>query len=453
MQLRKEHDSPFHEFIMVVIQAGYTYRVDRGREVGPVLDALKKQGVPSVDTIALLHLTSLEELDGTSYCAIELCWGSDKMIDLKLVLDICFQIHNKSGPRYKLLTHNCYFFAQTIIMIVVRKTVSCKLDKMLEEAVSNVMPQRSLLALRARALGAIQLYSLEWKPLWEQLSKVPLKKWEWEWLRQELELSFRKQGEREQKWVEWRQQQVWVQVWKRVQERVQEREQERERERLQWERLQWERLERIWQEQERRLALAGRPGQAWRPGQGRGREQGWWWGQERERERELEREREVQREVQRIQWRMQRWMQELALQLAPELLRMQELALELVQLLGVQLGSVLGVQLGLALGKLLGLALGELGSALEVHLVPMLGLELSAQLGAQLKLQQNPNLFLHLLLLPQQQYKLLQQRQPQELHDLEDLELVWKLVWQLTWKALTAALERALIGEMEPGWF
>src|ERR1700733_9909915 len=75
IQLRKEHDSPFHEFVMVVTQAGYTYRVDRGRE-GPILDALKEKGAPSVDTIALLHLTSLEELDGTSYCAIELCWGS-----------------------------------------------------------------------------------------------------------------------------------------------------------------------------------------------------------------------------------------------------------------------------------------------------------------------------------------------------------------------------------------
>jgi hypothetical protein len=108
---------------MVVTRAGYMYRVDRGRE-GPVLDTLKRQGVPPVDTIALLpHLTSLEELDGTSYCRIELCWGSDKAIDLKLVLDVCFQIHNESGTRYKLLTHNCYFFAQTIIMIAVRKTV------------------------------------------------------------------------------------------------------------------------------------------------------------------------------------------------------------------------------------------------------------------------------------------------------------------------------------------
>ena len=133
VQLRKEHVTPFHEFIMVLTQAGCMYRVDRGRDFGSVFDTLKKPGVTPVDTIALLPLLSLEQLDETSYCTIELCWGSNKTIDLKLVLDICFQIHNKSGKRYKLLTHNCYFFAQTIIMITVRKTVVCKLDEVLED--------------------------------------------------------------------------------------------------------------------------------------------------------------------------------------------------------------------------------------------------------------------------------------------------------------------------------
>src|ERR1700733_8492804 len=134
VQLRKEHKSPFHEFVMVLTKAGYYYRMERGRDrEGTILDMMRENGVPPVDTIARLDLTSLEQLDGTSYCAIELCWGSDKTVDLKLVLDICFQIHNNSGKRYKLLTHNCYFFAQTIIMITVRKTVTCNLYKVLRD--------------------------------------------------------------------------------------------------------------------------------------------------------------------------------------------------------------------------------------------------------------------------------------------------------------------------------
>ena len=51
-------------------------------------------------------------------------------IDLKLVLDICFEIHNDSGKRYRLLTRNCYFFAQTIIIIGVRRTVALAEDRL-----------------------------------------------------------------------------------------------------------------------------------------------------------------------------------------------------------------------------------------------------------------------------------------------------------------------------------
>ena len=123
MQLRREHDPPFHEFIMIETQSDFIYRVDRGRAGGPVLGVIR-EGVPAQDTIALLRVTSLEQLDRTSYSMIELRWGNDKTIDLQLVLDICFHIHNTSGNRYKLLTYNCYFFAQTIIMITVRKTIA-----------------------------------------------------------------------------------------------------------------------------------------------------------------------------------------------------------------------------------------------------------------------------------------------------------------------------------------
>lgn len=144
MQLRKEHAAPaYHEYILLLTRAGNTYRVDRGRD-GPVLDAMRDQGVPPFDTIAMLQLTSWEELDRTSYCVIGLRWEGAKTIDLKLVLDICFQIHNKSGKRYKLLTHNCYFFAQTIIMIAVRKTVACrtKLDKALKRGMRGITWKR-----------------------------------------------------------------------------------------------------------------------------------------------------------------------------------------------------------------------------------------------------------------------------------------------------------------------
>ena len=136
LQLRKEHRSPAHESILVLTQGNYAYRIDRSRG-GPVLDTVTEQGVPPHDTITPLRLASTDELDETSYCMVELCWGNEKTVDLLLVLNICFQIHYESGKRYKLLTHNCYFFSQTIIMIVIRKIVVCRarLDQALKRGI------------------------------------------------------------------------------------------------------------------------------------------------------------------------------------------------------------------------------------------------------------------------------------------------------------------------------
>lgn len=127
MQLRDEHAVPFHQFIVVQTQGELTcaYRVDRGREKKgwSVFDTIKKLGVPPRDTIALLQ-QPLEELDKTSHCAKKLYCSDDKHIDLSSVLAICFRINNNWGTRYNLITHNCYFFARTII-----DTCDDKLDK------------------------------------------------------------------------------------------------------------------------------------------------------------------------------------------------------------------------------------------------------------------------------------------------------------------------------------
>lgn len=63
MQLRREHVAPpsFHEFVMILTWGSLTY-------------------VPPRDVIAPLQLTSWEELDRSSYCMVESCWGGDKLI-------------------------------------------------------------------------------------------------------------------------------------------------------------------------------------------------------------------------------------------------------------------------------------------------------------------------------------------------------------------------------------
>jgi hypothetical protein len=118
MQLRTEYVAPYHQFIVVQTQGepGCAYRLDRGREREgwSVFDTIKSLGVPSRDTIAVLQ-KPVEELDETSQCTIELHRSDDKTLDLWFILDICFRIHNNWATRYNLITHNCYFFARTIV--------------------------------------------------------------------------------------------------------------------------------------------------------------------------------------------------------------------------------------------------------------------------------------------------------------------------------------------------
>ena len=169
MQLRKEHAAPaYHEYILVHTRNGYLYRVDRSRN-GPIFETIKEQGVPPQDTIAPLQFSSLQELHQKSFCVIDLQWGGIKTIDLKLILDICYQVHNESGRRYKLLTHNCYFLAQTIIMIAVRKTATIKveLDKALIRAMSDITGELCQELYRKEVGVVDRLWQLSRKLGWE----------------------------------------------------------------------------------------------------------------------------------------------------------------------------------------------------------------------------------------------------------------------------------------------
>jgi hypothetical protein len=123
MQLRTESVVPYHQFIVIQTQPGdlepgRAYRVDRGREREgwSVFDTIKRLGVPSRDTIAVLQ-QPVEELEKTSHCTIELHCSEDSnaTLDLLLILGVCFRIHNNWGTRYNLITQNCYFFAWTIV--------------------------------------------------------------------------------------------------------------------------------------------------------------------------------------------------------------------------------------------------------------------------------------------------------------------------------------------------
>ena len=98
----------------------------------------RNKAPPPRDTIALLQLTSWKK---RRTVRLNCAGGDDKIIDLKLFLDIYFEVYNNSGKRYQLLTYNCHFFARTIITIVARKTVifEAKLNDLLNMALNHSM--------------------------------------------------------------------------------------------------------------------------------------------------------------------------------------------------------------------------------------------------------------------------------------------------------------------------
>jgi hypothetical protein len=84
-----------------------------------------KVGCTAFDTIEEVLSTSLEELDKTSDCVVELIWGGKQTIDLLYVLSICFGIHtDKLAKRYTLQHYNCYFLSWTIVLLTMRKTAT-----------------------------------------------------------------------------------------------------------------------------------------------------------------------------------------------------------------------------------------------------------------------------------------------------------------------------------------
>ncbi|KAF9518233.1 hypothetical protein BS47DRAFT_1338505 [Hydnum rufescens UP504] len=119
LQLRKEKSEPFtHQYVVLILSDDSILRLDRRGDENNPMDAVKSDGIESVDTIA--DVDSLSDLDVASHCLAEFhCQASD--LDLSHIIKICFGIHKdpKAG-RYTLQRFNCYFFAWTILVATAR---------------------------------------------------------------------------------------------------------------------------------------------------------------------------------------------------------------------------------------------------------------------------------------------------------------------------------------------
>jgi len=126
MQLRRDLQHPYyHEYIVVFVRGGHAYRIDRRPDRSAPFDTIMKRGCKAYDTVEAVGQRSLKRLETMSDCVVELHWKNTQILDLLLVLAICFAIReDKFAKRYTLQRYNCYFLSWTIVMIALRNTVA-----------------------------------------------------------------------------------------------------------------------------------------------------------------------------------------------------------------------------------------------------------------------------------------------------------------------------------------
>jgi hypothetical protein len=120
LELRKEHEGVKHEFIVIYLEGGSMYRIDRRALNGPNTEAVLK-GCESEDSIAPVTAEELNLLNTTTDTMVALEFNASKP-DLFIIIAICAAMQqNPETKLYHLYHYNCYFHARSVVSIVIRQ--------------------------------------------------------------------------------------------------------------------------------------------------------------------------------------------------------------------------------------------------------------------------------------------------------------------------------------------
>jgi len=138
LQLRRDLRPPYyHEYIVVFTRGGHAFRLDRRPDVDTPFDTITRMGCKAYDTVQSVGSRSLNLLEETSNCVVELHWPDEQAPDLLFVLSVCFALaQDKEAKQYTLQRYNCIFLSWTIIIVTVRETAAweTRLDTAMSEA-------------------------------------------------------------------------------------------------------------------------------------------------------------------------------------------------------------------------------------------------------------------------------------------------------------------------------
>ncbi|KAF8636803.1 hypothetical protein AX17_003254 [Amanita inopinata Kibby_2008] len=121
LELRKERDNFRHEFVVVYLEDGDIYRIDRRPLGGGSADTISSDGCEAEDNILLINKQELEVIRSNTDTEVTLEIGTEKKLDLYAVIAICVSVQMDSQAKaYTLQLYNCYFLARTIITLMAR---------------------------------------------------------------------------------------------------------------------------------------------------------------------------------------------------------------------------------------------------------------------------------------------------------------------------------------------
>jgi hypothetical protein len=121
IELWKERDDFKHEFVVIYLESGTVYRIDRRPFGGANPDAVMVKGCKAEDSVAFVNKEQQETIASKADVQISVDFNGHKKPDLYTIVAICVSVQmNEQSKNYMLQQYNCYFLARTIVTLLIR---------------------------------------------------------------------------------------------------------------------------------------------------------------------------------------------------------------------------------------------------------------------------------------------------------------------------------------------
>ncbi|KAF8637536.1 hypothetical protein AX17_002762 [Amanita inopinata Kibby_2008] len=193
LELRKERENFRHEFVVVYLEGGDIYRIDRRPLGGGNADTISSNGCEAEDSILFVNKKEYEAIRSNTDTEVTLGIGTGKKLDLYAVIAICVSVRmDPQAKSYTLQLYNCYFLARTIVTLMVRHFLlqthvsrhGLQWDSVTETAISNYIFHDDWDVLDAEMKAAVTAVLVEmlWPVVKVDAEPIVEKRKQWEQL-------------------------------------------------------------------------------------------------------------------------------------------------------------------------------------------------------------------------------------------------------------------------------